>query len=139
MRWLSKSAVISIHDRQLAEHGGTSGVRDESLLESAIARPQQLYADGEPVPDLAALAAALMVGLARNHAFVDGNKRTATVATEVFVDLNGGELLACDAELYPVVLSVAQGYWTELELADWLREQIRSEITGVHETNANYG
>ena len=78
--WLEKALVLAIHDRQLAEHGGTGGVRDEGLLESALARPQQLHAYGDPAPDLADLAAALAYGLARNHPFLDGNKRTAAVA-----------------------------------------------------------
>lgn len=139
MRWLTKQAIVGIHDRQLAEHGGTSGVREESLLESALARPQQLNAYGDPAPDLAALAAALMFGLARNHAFVDGNKRTAAVSAEILIELNGGELVASDADLYPVVLAVAQGLWSEDELAGWLREQIRDANDGVHEPSAKYG
>lgn len=73
--WLEKALVLAIHDRQLAEHGGSGGVRDETLLESALARPQQLYVYGDPAPDLANLAASLSYGLARNHPFVDGNKR----------------------------------------------------------------
>ena len=75
--WLTKALVLAIHDRQLAEHGGSAGVRDEGLLESALARPQQLHAYGDPAPDLADLAAALASGLARNHPFVDGKKRSA--------------------------------------------------------------
>ncbi|HET7597636.1 MAG TPA: type II toxin-antitoxin system death-on-curing family toxin, partial [Burkholderiales bacterium] len=86
--WLEKALVLPLHDRQLAEHGGTSGVRDEGLLESALARPQQLHAYGDPAPDLAELAASLAYGLARNHPFVDGNKRTAAVACETFIELN---------------------------------------------------
>ena len=74
--WLEKALTLAIHDRQLAEHGGSAGVRDETLLESVLARPQQLFAYGDPVPDLAELAASLAFGLARNHPFVDGNKRT---------------------------------------------------------------
>ena len=78
--WISKRLALAIHDRQLAEHGGSIGVRDETLLDSAIARPQQLFAYGDPPPDLAALSASLAYGLARNHPFIDGNKRTAAVA-----------------------------------------------------------
>ena len=74
--WIERTLALAIHERQLSEHGGGSGVRDEALLESALARPQQLFAYGDPPPDLAALAASLAFGLARNHPFVDGNKRT---------------------------------------------------------------
>ena len=90
--WIDRRLALAIHERQLAEHGGGGGVRDETLLESALARPQQLFAYGEPPPDLAALAASLAFGLARNHPFVDGNKRTALVAYFTFLSLNGAEL-----------------------------------------------
>src|SRR3989304_5921667 len=92
--WIEKPLVFAIHDRQLAEHGGSSGVRDENMLESALARPQQLYSYGDPPPDLADLAATLAFGLARNHPFVDGNKRTAAVTCETFLELNDGEVVA---------------------------------------------
>ena len=92
--WIEKPLVLLLHDRQLAEHGGMSGVRDNGLLESALARPQQLYAYGEPPPDLADLAASLAHGLAKNHAFVDGNKRTAFVSYRTFLALNHAELQA---------------------------------------------
>nr|WP_255703269.1 type II toxin-antitoxin system death-on-curing family toxin [Lysobacter sp. GX 14042] len=125
---------MAIHDRQLAEHGGGGGARDESLLDSALARPQQLYAYGDPPPDLADLAASLAYGLARNHPFVDGNKRTAAVACEVFIELNGGVLQADDLELYPVYIGLADGSLPEGEFATWLRERIRREpANGVHE------
>ncbi|MDH7454719.1 type II toxin-antitoxin system death-on-curing family toxin [Luteimonas composti] len=122
--WISKPLALAIHDRQLAEHGGGSGVRDEALLDSALARPQQLYAYGDPPPDLAALAASLAFGLAHNHPFVDGNKRTAAVACEVFVVLNGGTLQAQDHELYPQYLGLAEGSLNESAFADWLRPRI---------------
>ena len=89
--WISRALALAIHDRQLAEHGGGSGVRDETLLESALARPQQRYAHGDPPPDLADLAASLACGLARNHPFVDGNKRVSLGACLVFLRLNGLE------------------------------------------------
>ena len=92
--WLEKELVMAIHDRQLAEHGGSSGLRDESLLESALARPQQLHAYGGADTDLASLAASLAYGLARNHPFVDGNKRTAFVACRVFLRLNEADYIA---------------------------------------------
>lgn len=94
--WIERPLVLAIHDRQLAEHGGGSGVRDDALHDSALARPKQLLSYGEPPPDLAALAASLAYGLGRNHPFVDGNKRTAAVACETFIVLNGATLAADD-------------------------------------------
>ena len=122
--WINKVLTLAIHDRQLAEHGGGSGVRDEGLLDSALARPQQLFAYGEPPPDLADLAASLAYGLARNHPFVDGNKRTAAVMCEVFIELNDGHLEADDIELYPQYIGLAEGSIDEAEFASWLRERI---------------
>lgn len=128
--WLEKALVLAIHDRQLAEHGGSSGVRDHSLLESALARPQQLHAYGDPLPDLADLAASLAHGLARNHPFVDGNKRTAAVCCETFIELNGGQLLAEDIELFPRFLALAEGKLKQEEFAAWLRVRMRIEPPG---------
>lgn len=121
MEWFDKRAIQALHDRQIVEHGGASGLRDETLLESAIARPRQHYAYGNPQPDLAALAASLAYGLARNHAFVDGNKRTAFVACLTFIVLNGGELDASMEDKYLTFLALGEGQLTEAELADWLR------------------
>jgi death-on-curing protein len=137
--WVDRSLALAIHDRQLAEHGGSSGVRDEGLLESALARPQQLYAYGDPPPDLADLAAALAYGLARNHPFVDGNKRTAAVCCETFIELNGAALHADDLELYPQYLALAEGSLPEGEFSLWLRERIRT-ATGerAHEPRKPY-
>jgi len=95
--WLDKRLVLAIHDEQLREHGGAAGIRDEGLLESVLARPLNAASYGEP--GLAELAALYALGIARNHPFVDGNKRTAYVALEVFLDLNGFDLTASDAEL----------------------------------------
>ena len=137
--WIGKALALAIHDRQLAEHGGGSGVRDEALLDSALARPQQLHAYGEPQPDLADLAASLAFGLARNHPFVDGNKRTAAVACEAFVMLNGGILEAEDHELYPQYLGLAEGSLGETEFADWLRPRIAIRSHGkVQEASPGY-
>ncbi|WP_353173217.1 type II toxin-antitoxin system death-on-curing family toxin [Paracandidimonas soli] len=122
--WISRALALAIHDRQLAEHGGSAGVRDEALPESALSRPLQRHAYGEPPPDLADLAASLAYGLARNHPFVDGNKRTAAVACEVFIELNGGLLQADDLDLYPQYLGLADGTIGETEFAAWLRERI---------------
>jgi death-on-curing protein len=137
--WLAKEAVLAIHDRQVAEHGGSEGVRDEGLLESALARPQQLHAYGDPTPDLADLAAALAYGLARNHPFVDGNKRTAAVCCETFVELNGATLEANDADLYPQYLALAEGKLAERGFAAWLRERLRLPGRGeAHEPRKPY-
>jgi death on curing protein len=122
--WFEKPLAVAIHHRQLAEHGGSGGIRDETLLDSALARPQQLHAYGEPPPDLADLAASLAFGLARNHPFVDGNKRTAAVACETFILLNAAELTADDLELYPIYLGLAEGSLSEADFAAWLRPRI---------------
>ncbi len=123
--WIEKPLALAIHDRQLAEHGGGSGVRDAALLDSALARPQQRHAYGDPPPDLADLAAALAFGLARNHPFVDGNKRTAHVCYRVFIALNDGELVASDEEKYIAMLQLAEGSLDEAGFAAWLRPRIR--------------
>lgn len=137
--WISRTLALAIHDRQLAEHGGGTGVRDEGLLDSALARPQQLFAYGDPPPDLAQLAASVAHGLARNHPFIDGNKRTAAVACEVFIVLNGGRLGATDPELYPQYLGLSEGSISEVEFADWLRPRIAMATAGkVQETKAPY-
>ena len=137
--WLEKALALAIHDRQLAEHGGSAGVRDEGLLESALARPQQIYAYGDPPPDLADLAAALACGLARNHPFVDGNKRTAAVACETFLELNGAALEAEDLELYPIYLALAEGKLGEKEFAAWLRGRRRTRgRSEAHEPQLAY-
>jgi len=122
--WIEKPLALAIHNRQLAEHGGGTGVRDMALLDSALARPKQLHAYGDPPPDLAALAASVAFGLARNHAFVDGNKRTAAVCCETFILLNGGELRATDAELYPAYLGLSEGSLSEDDFAGWLRQRV---------------
>ena len=137
--WIEKPLALAIHDRQLAEHGGGSGVRDEALLDSALARPQQLFAYGDPPPDLAALAASLAYGIARNHPFVDGNKRTAAVTCETFIRLNSGALQADDLELYPVYIALAEGSLAEDELAAWLRAHLVLDTDGsVNEPRATY-
>lgn len=122
--WIGKPLILAIHDRQLAEHGGAGGIRDDALLDSALARPRQMFAYGDPPPDHAALAASLAYGLARNHAFVDGNKRTAAVACETFLMLNGLTLEADDLMLYPLYIGLAEGCLGEAEFADWLRRHL---------------
>jgi death on curing protein len=138
--WIGKALALAIHERQLSEHGGIPGVRDEALLDSALARPQQLHAYGDPSPDLADLAASLMFGVARNHPFLDGNKRTAAVACETFIVLNSARLRADDLELYAVYLSVAEGTMAESELATWLRPRMLLEPKAkVQEGRVRYG
>ncbi len=134
--WISKDLALSIHDRQVAEYGGSEGVRDEALLESALARPEQLAAYGDPPPDIADLAASLAFGLARNHPFVDGNKRTATVTCETFLRINGTHLAATDADFYINILALAEGRLTSAEFATWLRENLRPQV--LHEPRAAY-
>ena len=138
--WIERALVLALHERQLAEHGGGIGVRDEGLLQSALARPQQLHAYGDPPPDLAALAASLAFGLARNHPFIDGNKRTAAVACELFLVLNDAMLQASNIELYPVYLALAEGSLDEAGFADWLRPRLRLAAgDAVHEPRKRYG
>jgi death-on-curing protein len=122
--WLLEETAIAIHQRQIAEHGGIEGLRDEGLLASALARPQNLLAYAQAPPDLAALAAAYAYGIARDHPFVDGNKRTALVAARTFLLLNGVNLEASQDEKYLTFLQLAQGTVREEQLADWIRKRI---------------
>jgi death on curing protein len=124
IRWVSETVVFALHDAQLAEHGGAPGVRDQSLLLSALARPRNIATYG--TPDLTDLAAVYAVGIARNHAFVDGNKRTAiVVAAGVLLPINGYELTASNEELVRAMLAVADGSLAESELAAWFRQWMR--------------
>ena len=123
MKWLRTDAVLAMHKRQIAEHGGGDGVRDHGLLESALARPQNIAAY-EPDADIARLAAGYAFGIAKNHPFVDGNKRTALVASRTFLILNGYQLNATPAEKYLTFLSLAEGTLSEEELGEWLRAKI---------------
>lgn len=138
--WIEAALALAIHDRQLAEHGGSAGVRDATLLDSALARPQQVFAYGEPPPDVAALAASLAHGLARNHPFVDGNKRTAHVCYRVFLALNDVEFVATEEEKYVAMIGLAEGSLSEAEFADWLRGHIqRKSSSSINEPAASYG
>ena len=119
--WLNRAVIIAIHEVQLAEHGGGTGVRDPGLLDSALGKPQQLNNYGEPPPDAAALAASYGYGISRNHPFIDGNKRTGYVAAELFLRLNGWRLTADDASCVVTMLAVAAGDITEEAFAAWLR------------------
>ena len=121
-RWIDRRVLIAIHDMQLAEHGGGAGPRDDNLLESALAKPHNLAAYGKP--NVAALAAAYGYGISRNHAFIDGNKRTGLVAAELFLGSNGYRLVVGDADCVLTMLAVASGDITEDEFAAWLRQNI---------------
>jgi death on curing protein len=121
--WVLDSVVLAIHDAQLAEHGGIAGIRDEGMLSSALARPRNPEAYGDN-PDAASLAASYAFGIARNHPFLDGNKRTAFVVMELFLELNGLELSAEDADCISTMESLASGDLGEKVLATWRREHI---------------
>lgn len=137
--WIDRALALAIHERQLAEHGGSAGVRDEALLESALARPQQLFAYGDPPPDLAALAASLAYGLARNHPFIDGNKRTAHVCYRVFLALNDARPEASVEDKYAHMIGLAEGSLSETDFADWLRPRLHLEPgEAVNEPKAKY-
>ena len=121
-QWLSLEIALTVHDRQLAEHGGPTGIRDRGALESALARPVNQWNYGED--DRCALAAAYAFGIARNHPFVDGNKRTAWVFGRLFLALNGQRLSFTPRGAIDTVLSLAAGEMTEPELADWFRQHL---------------
>jgi death-on-curing protein len=116
--WVDLAVVLAIHDEQLAEHGGQPGVRDQGLLESALARPRNQFSYGES--SIARLAASYAFGISRNHAFLDGNKRTSLVVAELFLHLNGFGLAASDAQCVTTFLQLAAGELTEDELATWI-------------------
>lgn len=121
--WIATEVALAAHAEQITEHGGDDGIRDAGMLDSAMTRPRNLadYSD----PDAAALAAAYAFGIARNHPFIDGNKRTAAVVSETFLVLNGQTLSATDAELAVAFFALAAGDLDEDELADWFRQRLR--------------
>jgi len=123
--WVREDVVLAVHLRQLAEHGGGEGIRDEGLLQSALARPQNLLAYDDHT-DLASLAAAYAYGIARNHAFVDGNKRTALIVARLFLLLNGMDLVATQEEKYSTFLALTAGELSEEVLANWVRAHLNS-------------
>ena len=123
-RWLLDSVVPAIHRRQLAEHGGLDGIRDAGLLASALARPKNLFAYSNPKPDVSALAASYAFGIACNHPFVDGNKRTAFVVCRTFLRLNGQDVDATESEKYLELIGLAEGTIGEEELAEWIRSRL---------------
>ena len=121
-RWVDKRALLLLHDESLAEHGGAPGMRDQGLLDSALARTMNLLAYGEP--DAAALAASYGVGVAKNHPFVDGNKRAAFLCVGLFLALNGWRLNATQVEATLAIQAVAAGDLDEAAFAGWLRSHI---------------
>ena len=131
-RWITKSALLLLHDESLAEHGGGAGLRDVGLLDSALGRPLNLlaYADPAQPPDVAALAASYTIGLAKNHPFVDGNKRAAFLATGLFLYLNGYRLDTSQADATMTMLAVATDDVTEEEFAAWVRTHARLRSKG---------
>jgi death-on-curing protein len=124
--WISDGVVLAIHRRQLAEHGGLEGIRDEGLLQSALYRSQNLLAYSESPPDVASLAAVYAYGIVKNHPFVDGNKRTAYVVMRTFLKLNGYDLQASSEEKYQIWIALAAGKLSEEELAEWIRGHFSS-------------
>lgn len=121
-RWVDKQALLLLHDESLAEHGGASGLRDEGLLDSALARP--LNRAAYETPDVATLAASYGVGVAKNHAFVDGNKRAAFLCVGLFLAINGWRLQASQLEATSAMLAVAAGELDEAAFAEWLRRHL---------------
>ena len=121
--WVEFETVLAMHKRQIAEHGGSDGVRDEGLLSSALARPQNILAYTDNA-DIAALAGAYAFGIAKNHPFIDGNKRTALVVMRTFLLLNGHRFEASQEEKYMTFLKLADGSLSEDELVEWIRSKL---------------
>lgn len=129
-RWITRTTLLLLHGESLAEHGGGTGLRDEGLLDSALARPLNLvaYADPAAPPDVSALAASYGTGLAKNHPFIDGNKRAAFLAVGMFLHVNGYRLNATQADATITVLALASGDITETEFAGWLRAHVVARL-----------
>jgi len=125
-KWISEDVVLALHDRQIAEFGGSAGVRDMGLLQSALARPQNAYYYNQVV-SLTKLAAAYAFGIAKNHAFVDGNKRTAFMTAYLFLLKNGFVVHATDEERYMAILSLAEGVMSEEQFTEWLDAHVAKE------------
>jgi death on curing protein len=123
--WVQLRTVIAAHEESLAEHGGPSGIRDIGMLESALARPRNLFAYSDSPLSLQRLAAAYAFGITANHPFVDGNKRTALIASFTFLKLNGLEVIADKADRYETFYSLAAGTLSETELAKWFEKNTR--------------
>ncbi|MDI9333027.1 MAG: type II toxin-antitoxin system death-on-curing family toxin [Cytophagales bacterium] len=128
--WLNHDVMLAVHDEQLDEHGGLSGIRDMGLFASAVERPKNLATDesADESPDVADLAASYGSGLANNHPFNDGNKRTAYVAMELFLVLNGYQLTSSDADSVLMMLGVASGDIAKTQFAQWIRHNMKRRI-----------
>jgi death-on-curing protein len=135
--WIDARLAEAVHERQLAEHGGSSGIRDVGMLESALARPINLWSYGDPGVDLPALAAAFAYGIAQNHPFIDGNKRTAYVICRTFLVLNKWDMIGSLGERYSAFIRLAAGELEENALAVWLREHARADQ--INEPPGQYG
>ncbi|MFI4940219.1 MAG: type II toxin-antitoxin system death-on-curing family toxin [Burkholderiales bacterium] len=122
-RWIGRDTVLAIHDMQLAQHGGLDGINDDNLIESALARPQQLNAYGNPAPDVFDLAAAYGYGITKNHGFSDGNKRTGWILVRLFLADNATKIKYTAPDAIQVMLDVAAGVVTERQFGDWLRDR----------------
>lgn len=121
--WVNRQVLLLLHEESLAEHGGASGIRDEGLLDSALNRPVNLALYEEP--DIASLAASYGIGLAKNHAFLDGNKRAAFLAVGLFLAVNGYRLHATQADATLTMLDVAAGQLPEADFAQWIRSHLK--------------
>ncbi len=125
-RWISRAALLAIHAAQTREHGGAPGTRDENLVEAALARPRHKWSYTEDA-DLASLAAAYAFGLAKNHGFIDGNKRTAFMAAYSFLGLNGYDIEVPEAEVVGTIERLAAGKLSERKVAEWFRDNMVSD------------
>src|SRR5579859_2873217 len=117
--WMDVADAVIAHDLELSAHGGAPGIRDAGLLESALARPRNIWAYAESAPTLPVLAAAYAFGISSNHPFVDGNKRTALLVSFAFLDVNGSEVNATQEDAFLTILGLAAGQISEDELAEW--------------------
>jgi len=122
-RWISREVVLAIHEQSLAQYGGSAGIRDEGLLDSALGRPQNLFAYEQPI--IFAMAAAYASGIIRNHPFIDGNKRTGFVVCAVFLERNGYELVASEEDATLTTLALAASEIKEADYASWLERNTR--------------
>jgi death on curing protein len=125
-QWISERLAFAIHESQIAEHGGESGIRDENLLRSALAKSRNVFCYGAGAADYALCAAAYLTGVVQNHPFIDGNKRTGLVLCGTFIRLNGMRIVAPLSELYSLTMSVATGNVDEEEITDWIRGHLQS-------------
>jgi death-on-curing protein len=123
--WLLESVLLAVHRALIAEHGGVEGLRDRNLFESALARPQNLFAYADPPPSVFDLAASYAYGLSRNHCFVDGNKRIALTAALIFLEIQGFRLTAPNEQRYLMTLGLASGEVSETDFSAWLKEASR--------------